>query len=345
MNRFVIALTTVIASGFSIGAADYDPLRVDDAENEIVELDCKDSARNRIIPLKVYLPKTDSADPSPVLLFSHGLGGSRDGCSYLGQHWSKRGYVAVFLQHAGSDAEVWRSVNLRQRMSALKQAANGRNALARFQDVPAVIDALETWNPSDSHPLSGRMDLERIGMSGHSFGAVTTSAVSGQSYPGQGKRFTEERIDAALLFSPNRPNLVEPAVAFGKVTIPWMLMTGTKDTSPINDTTVEDRLSVYPALPSTIHRYEVVLDQAEHSAFSDERRRFGQAKRNENHHRVILALSTAFWDSHLRNDSAAQKWLQAEGAKRVLEKADRWQLGMPREAVDQTDASEAKAPS
>jgi hypothetical protein len=31
--------------------------------------------------------------------------------------------------------------------------------------------------------------------------------------------------------------------------------------------------------------------------------------RNPNHHRVILALSTAFWDAYLRNDASALAWL------------------------------------
>ena len=40
---------------------------------------------------------------------------------------------------------------------------------------------------------------------------------------------------------------------------------------------------------------------------------------------VILALSTAFWDSWLRNDSKAEKWLEGDGPITVLEKGDRWQ--------------------
>ncbi|MEM6470996.1 MAG: dienelactone hydrolase [Planctomycetota bacterium] len=333
MRHFVFLLGCLFLLASPGFAADYDPYDVATAEApKVIELELRDTARQRDIPLKVYLPASDEpSKEAPVVMFSHGLGGSRDGCGYLGQHWSKRGYVAVYMQHAGSDAEVWRSVSLRQRMQALKEAANGRNALARFQDVAAVLDGLEKWNQTPDHPLSGRMDLQRVGMSGHSFGAVTTSAVSGQAYPGQGKRFTDKRIDAAVLFSPNRPARINPNVAFGQVSIPWMLMTGTKDTSPINDTTVDDRLSVYPALPAAIARYEVVLDDAEHSAFSDGQLRGNTTKRNPNHHRVILALSTAFWDAHLRDDTTAKAWLHGEDAKRVLEAGDRWQLVIPPE--------------
>ena len=42
-------------------------------------------------------------------------------------------------------------------------------------------------------------------MSGHSFGAVTTEAVSGEALPISGKKFTDPRIKAALVFSPSAP--------------------------------------------------------------------------------------------------------------------------------------------
>jgi hypothetical protein len=48
--------------------------------------------------------------------------------------------------------------------------------------------------------------------------------------------------------------------------------------------------------------------------------------RNPNHHRVILALSTAFWDAYLRDDPAARAWLNGPGARSILEPDDRWQF-------------------
>ena len=43
---------------------------------------------------------------------------------------------------------------------------------------PIVLDQLEEWNKDSKHELHGRLDLKHIGMSGHSFGAVTTQAVN-----------------------------------------------------------------------------------------------------------------------------------------------------------------------
>jgi hypothetical protein len=167
--------------------------------------------------------------------------------------------------------------------------------------------------------------MAHIGMSGHSFGAVTTQGVSGQNFPHYGTRYTDTRITAAVAFSPSsRSRMGAPEENFGKVTIPWMLMTGTNDVAPIGNITVEDRLVVYPALPPG-GKYELVLDGAEHSAFGDGVARSHTAPRNPNHHRVILALSTAFWDSWLKADAAAKAWLEGQGAKSVLEAGDHWQ--------------------
>ena len=42
-----------------------------------------------------------------------------------------------------------------------------------------------------------------------------------------------------------------------------------------------------------------------------------------NHHRVMLALSTAFWYTYLRDDVSAKKWLNGDGPESLLEKGDK----------------------
>ncbi|MGB8370924.1 MAG: alpha/beta hydrolase family protein [Limisphaerales bacterium] len=305
-------------------AGNYDPLAVDPAFHPAhVDLTVHDAARNRDIPVRVYLPANTA--PEPVVLFSHGLGGSRAGSVFLGEHWAARGYVAVFLQHPGSDDSVWKDEPVRERMRAMNQAASLDNFLLRVQDVPAVLNQFEIWNAAKTNQLAGRLDLKKVGMSGHSFGAVTTEAVSGETLPVGGQPFTDPRIRAAIAFSPSSPKTGGAEKAFGSVKIPWMLMTGTKDVAPIGDTDVASRLAVYPALHGA-PKYEVVLYNAEHSAFTDRPLPGDREPRNPNHHRVILALSTAFWDAYLRGDAGALAWLNGPGPRSVMEPDDRWQF-------------------
>jgi predicted dienelactone hydrolase len=315
-----------LASALSTTAAapPYDPL-VLPSPRKVETLDCavKDAKRGREIPLRVYLPADKR--PAPVVLFSHGLGGSREGSAYLGEHWSARGFVVVVVQHPGSDDVVWRDTRPAERMAALQKAANLQNTLLRFGDVPAAIDQLERWNQSSDSPLAGRLDLKRVGMSGHSFGAVTTQGVSGQRTALGAASFTDGRIKAALAMSPSSPrNGGDPKRAFGGVAIPWLLMTGTNDVATVGDADVASRLAVFPALPPG-GKYELVLSGAEHSAFSDRALPGDREKRNPNHHRAILALSTAFWDAWLREDAEARAWLDGAGPPSVLERQDRWQ--------------------
>ncbi|MEM9367952.1 MAG: dienelactone hydrolase [Planctomycetota bacterium] len=311
----------------------YNPLDVASSSGQVLLLDVKDARRDRAIPVKVYLP--EQRDPAPIVLFSHGLGGSRNGCAYLGEHWSARGYVAVFTQHHGSDEAVWKDTPRLLRFRAMRNAASIENARARFADIPAVIDQLLRWNSDPDSQLHKRLRPDRIGMSGHSFGAVTTQWVSGQTAPGVRMQTTEARIAAAIMFSPSKPQRGDAKAAFQTVSIPWMLMTGTRDHSPIGNSSVKDRLTVYPALPETISKYEVVLHDAEHSAFSQGTEALAQGDRNKrqnrnpNHHRVILGLSTAFWDAHLLDDAEAASWLQGTGAVGLMEPLDRWQKHIP----------------
>lgn len=301
----------------------YDPLAAASAgEPRFEDFTVEDKDRHRSIPIRVYLP-TETA-PAPVVLFSHGLGGSRAASPYLGRHWSARGYAAVYLQHPGSDESVWKDEPAATRKAALQKAANLQNFLLRTADASSVIDQLETWNRQKGHPLHGRLDLKRLGMSGHSFGALTTQAVSGQQTAGNRRSFTDPRIRASVIMSPSAPKNGTPDRAFSQVKIPWLLMTGTKDSSPIGQTDVQNRLSVYPALPSDGSKYEVVLDKAEHSAFTDRALPGDREPRNPNHHRSILALSTAFWDAWLKDDPEARRWLDGDGPRSVLDPKDRW---------------------
>ena len=334
----VMTVSLVAFPWTSLGAETataYDPLVVSHREpgassSHVVDLDVIDGDRTRTIPIRVHLPTTpadtsDGATPLPVVLFSHGLGGSREGPRFLAEHWSKRGYVAVFLQHPGSDMAVWRDQQPGRRMAAMREAASLENFQLRVRDVPRVLDQLEAWSREAGHPLAGRIDLDQVGMSGHSFGAQTTQAVSGQSFPLIGRRFTDDRIKAAVIMSPGSPQGRRDATtAFADVAIPWLLMTGTKDTSLIGGQTVESRLAVFPALAPG-GKYELVLHDAEHSAFTDRPLPGDREARNPAHHRAILAISTAFWDATLRDDPAAQAWLDGDGPQSVLGQDDQWQ--------------------
>jgi len=145
----MLAWVMLLAGQANCANSKYDPLALpNDAKPELLDLMVRGEQGGREIPIRVYLPTRQT--PAPVVLFSHGLGGSRKGNAYLGQHWEGRGYVIVFTQHPGSDASVWQDEPPAERLAALKRAANPQNFLRRVKDIHLVLDQLERWNTKRS---------------------------------------------------------------------------------------------------------------------------------------------------------------------------------------------------
>lgn len=89
---------------YSIPCLGYDPVGgLFDLEKSHF-LDIESSHGGRVIPLLISLPEKKGY--LPVILFSHGLGGSRTGCEYIRTYWTARGYATIFLQHPGSDESL-----------------------------------------------------------------------------------------------------------------------------------------------------------------------------------------------------------------------------------------------
>lgn len=147
--------------------------------------------------------------------------------------------------------------------------------------------------------------------------------MAGQSYAGGRITYRDERIDAAVMMSPNKPRLGDARDAFDEIRIPCLLMTGTRDDSLIVKGTAKDRLEVFPALTKA-PAWQLVFDGATHMDFG-EREAVIRKKGQSRYHKAILALSTAFWDSNLKQDKAAKKWLEGDGVKTVLVKEDVWE--------------------
>lgn len=275
-----------------------------------------DPVRERTVPYRVYHP-VDLAAPAPVVIFSHGLGGSRDGAEYLGQAWAGAGYVAVFLQHPGSDDAVWRGEGLRpaQMMEALRRAAaDPANAVHRPLDVTFAIDQLDVVN-REPGPLRGHLDLERIAVAGHSFGAYTALAVAGLRLgPGAGRMtLADPRVACAIVLSAPQPRPGQDLEAhYGGIRTPLFVMTGTADTSPLDaGRAPEDRQLVFEHAREA-ERVLVVFQDGDHMVFSG-RRRGAALPSDAPMQAMIVKGSLAFLAQHLRGDVASAAYLRDGG--------------------------------
>jgi predicted dienelactone hydrolase len=294
-------------------------------EVSVLKLDWHDVARDRQVPAKIYFPK-EGAGPFPVVIFSHGLGGSREGYEYLGRHWAGCGYVCVHLQHIGSDDSVWKDVPVAERGKSLqKAAAKLSNALDRPMDGQFALDQIEKLNANESSPLKGRLDLKSMAITGHSFGGYTALALAGQTFMlpfFQSKRYDEPRLKAAIQMSGPAPSIRRDLDGtFSTIKIPVMHMTGTKDfLELLPQTTAADRRIPFDHM-SQAETCLVIFNDGDHFVFSGRERMAAPPEKiaqDTVFQRLICASTTAFWDAYLKGNVAAKTWLLEGGCEKML---------------------------
>jgi len=300
---------------------------------QTAEYDWYDSTRNREVPVKIYMPK-DSAGSFPVIIFSHGLGGSREGYKYLGEYWASHGFISIHPTHIGSDRSVYRH-SLHPLMALARAAEDPTSSVNRFKDISFVIDKLDELNITDSL-LKGRINLDEIGVGGHSFGGYTVLGCAGMKIILQDDSqatFTDKRIKAAIAMSPPAGELPDSVlnVIYGGIKIPFFVMTGTKDNSPfmvfskftkhkgpLGLTTAEDRRIPFDHMNGT-DDYLLILNGGDHMVFSGRFINTPSTRKNDPvFHKLILYSSTAFWDAYLKHNSFAKEWLVNGGFKSIL---------------------------
>jgi predicted dienelactone hydrolase len=288
-----------------------------------------DQARGRAVPYRSYAPAPLDG-VYPVILVSHGIGGTRDSMPYLGRSLAEGGYVALHLQHPATDGSVWQHAkSLPDVYRALREAmwdANG--ARARFQDVPFVLGELARLNREG--PLAGHLDLRCIGMAGHSYGGVSTMVAAGQRMgPGGQWFFKEPRVRAGLVMSPNIPIQGGGLAAlYRDINIPLFHITGTEDGNAVPGNKEFDpiqRTIPYEAL-TIPHQYLLVLDGAGHNAFSglEHGPHAHGAEVETRYTRAVAAGALLFFDGYLKGDSAAVQALR-HGFKTGLKPTDRFE--------------------
>lgn len=273
-----------------------------------------DSARaGRTVPYKIYHPAPGQATgPFPVVIWSHGLGGSRDGASFLSRYIAGYGYVVVNIQHEGTDSSLWEGKEGHPWDNIRAAKIPRKKTLQRFCDVPFVLDELAAL--TEQYPLIAKeMDMENIGMSGHSFGAITTQVMAGQRL-GKGRRkydLHEPRFRAAIAYSPSptyNHSKDSHEDIYGGMKIPMLFMTGTEDASPISGKSYHYRLPIFEHAGGD-ENHLLVLEGGDHMVFAGSRGKLADNPKRETHEAVIRIASLAFWDMYLKNDTAARDWL------------------------------------
>ncbi|MBC7939697.1 MAG: alpha/beta fold hydrolase, partial [Chitinophagaceae bacterium] len=283
------------------------PLRAADTPGyEAVDLDWIDGARERPVPVRLYLPRAASRSaPVPLVVFSHGIGGSRRGYSYLGQHFARHGVASLHLQHVGSDRNLWTG-SVWSLVSRLQGAAQDAEAMARARDLSFALDRLL------ADDLAPRIDGGRIVAAGHSYGANTTLLASGARVLREGRvvSLRDDRVQGAIAISaPPFYGEGETRAILGAVTVPSLHITATEDIIRIPGyySGAQDRLDVFDATGST-RKWLAVFEGGSHAMFTDR-------VQNPQVKAATQALTLAFVRSVFDGDeSALAAWPQQHTA-------------------------------
>ena len=304
--KFIITRRHLVASLLLAAAAVPLPLLADEPLYTVLDFEWADSSRARVVPVRLYLPRGASSDkPAPLVVFSHGIGGSRMGYSYLGSHWASQGVASLHLQHVGSDRNVWFGSPLGL-VGRLQGAAQDGEAIARVHDLRFALDRIF------ESPAAPRLDARRIVAAGHSYGANTTLLAAGARVERNGAwiDLREPRLRGAIIISaPPFHGERSPQAILSSVTLPTLHITATEDIIRIPGyySGAEDRVAVFDAIGSA-QKTLAVFNGGSHSMFTD-RAGTGGAELNREVKSATKELSLAFIKNLFEADDAGlRQW-------------------------------------
>lgn len=109
----------------------------------------------------------------PLLLFSHGNGGLRMQNAFWCEHMASHGYIVMAPDHTGNCAVTF----VDGALVLFENSGEGRarSAADRPKDLSFLIDEMGRLNAGNDSRFLGRVDMEKIGAAGHSFGGFTCS--------------------------------------------------------------------------------------------------------------------------------------------------------------------------
>jgi len=210
----------------------------------------RDEKRQRSFYVDLYQPQRWRAGKTPIIVISHGLGSRPEDFAERAEYLASYGYFVAVPQHPGSDTIQLQ--NMEQGLS--------RNVFLtqEFIDIPLdisyVLDELERRNQTE---FSGHLNVESVGVMGHSLGGYSVLAVAGATIdfdnlqkacnnnldyldlslfvqcrvlelPRKTYNLRDPRVKAVYALNPVN-NSIFGAKGLSQITIPTMLEAGTYD--------------------------------------------------------------------------------------------------------------------
>ncbi|MEM1242299.1 MAG: dienelactone hydrolase, partial [Cyanobacteria bacterium P01_H01_bin.26] len=156
---------------------------------------------NRTYPTDLYLPADLSAVPGPVpvMVFSHGYGETHTNPDSVAaaRSLAANGFVVAVPEHIGSNAAYQDDLAL----GLNRESFDVMEFINRPLDIRFLLDTLEEKNNTE---FQGRLNLDRVGLVGYSFGGYTVLAAAGATVD---VGLLEQQCDLEADFVPDNVNI------------------------------------------------------------------------------------------------------------------------------------------
>lgn len=317
---FCLAIVAILARVAAYEAAADDAATQPGGQVQFQSLNLHDDQRNKDIPLRAAWPR-ETDGPLPLIVFSHGATGSREGYTPLVEYWVSQGYICLQPSHA----DAWAMVKARRQdpqitpREVLRKVISDPQAwLDRARDVSFVIDSLDVIQERIP-ALAGRIDPAHIGVGGHSFGAHTAAVIGGATVtlPGsdQPTGAADPRVKAVLLLSAQGPGQMGLTQgSWDQLRLPMMTMTGSRDAG-FGAQNPRWRTAPFERSPAG-NKYCLFIDGATHMTFSGRRSALlvggGWDQNQDTLFAFVQKASTAFWDVYLKGHPKAKELLVSD---------------------------------
>lgn len=293
--------------------------------------------------VRLYIPE-GLKEPAPIMMLSHGFASNPLSLAYLGEHLASHGIVVAAPEHIGSNANYELALLQGERTNPLKKV----EFIERPLDIKYVLDELEKLAKNDSQ-WQDKLNLDAIGVIGHSFGGYTALALAGAPLNQANLRrvCTETKItlNISLILQCRAKDL--PPFAYGlqdarikgviainpvtgtvlgqrglsKIQVPVLMIAGSED---IVASVVPEQIHPFIWLTSPI-KYLALMVPGSHFSNTDGSSDTSQPTLLENITGVssplgkpnVKALSLAFVKAHISNQSEYLSYLSANYAQSI----------------------------
>jgi dienelactone hydrolase len=228
--------------------------------------------------------------PQPVIIFSHGFHGCATQSRFLMEAFASAGYLVFAPNHKdatcdGGDARIMGGPEVAFQHPELWNDATYRD---REEDIRRLVQAIQ-----NDDRFAARVDLSRLGLSGHSLGGYTVLGLAG-AWPS----WRLGGVKAVLALSPySQPFLVHDML--GGLNAPVMYQGGTRDLGITPS--LRKNSGAYAQSPTP--KYYVEFDKAGHFAWTN---------LSTTAHRLIVAYSLAFMNHYVKGEPADPMLMHAQ---------------------------------